>query len=309
MLRLAKPESKKEMSLKKKKKANNNISLNNKHLTERNSFYHNYNSSKDKNSRIQHKIVKKAEKLFKSDKEDKAQEILLDYLKEPNKGVTLILVSSEKPNARSKINKEIMSLLNIIETKTYSKSYEMAKDLDKMIREEGYIISQNDLNNFVTKCLINYDIFMMEWNKFKNTHKPGLIKSEAIDEICNYNLDDFFAFKDAVINKNIEKALVLLEDLSMAKCAALPIVVMLANEYRVLYDVKYLSMEEYTNDKISKELDNMHPFRVKNLRVSSNKYSLQEIEKDIYYLADLDYKLVSQDNLGLDEIKKFLLEL
>ena len=254
-------------------------------------------------------IVKRAEKLFKTDKEEKNDNALLEYLKEPNKNVKLILISSEKPNSRSKNNKEIISLLNVIETKVYSKSYEMAKDIDKMIREEGYIISQNDLNNFITKCLVNYDIFMMEWEKFKNNHKPGLIKSEVIDEVSNYNLDDFFAFKDAVINKNIEKAVKLLDDLSMAKCAALPLVVMLANEYRTLYDVKYLSMEDYTNDKIGKELDNMHPFRVKNLRISSNKYSLSEIEKDINYLADLDYKLVSQDNLGLDEIKKFLLEL
>lgn len=254
-------------------------------------------------------IVKRTEKLFKSEKENDDIDSLLEYLKSPNKNVKLILISSDKPNSRSKKNKEILSLVNVIETKIYTKSYEMAKDIDKMIREDGYIISQNDLNNFITRCSVNYDIFKMEWEKFKNSHKPGLIKSETIEEICNYNLDDFFAFKDAVINKDIEKATKLLDDLSMAKCAALPLVVMLANEYRILYDVKFLSMEDYTNDRIGKELDNMHPFRVKNLRISSNKYSLSEIEKDINYLADLDYKLVSQDNLGLDEIKKFLLEL
>lgn len=272
-----------------------------------------YNSFFDEEKVI---IVKRAEKLFKtkqdSDKETKQKELdsLLNYLNNPNKNVVLILESSEKPSSRTKIGKEVISKLKIIETPVYTKAYEMAKDVEKLIRNDGYIISQNDLNNFITRCVINYDIFCMEWEKYKKTHKPGLIKSEDIDEeICNYNLDDFFAFKDAVINKEIEKAMKLLEDLNTAKCMALPLVVMLANEYRVLYDVKYLALKEYTNEKISAELDNMHPFRVKNLRISSNKYSLSEIEKDIKYLCELDYKLVSQDNLGLDEIKNFLLEL
>ena len=261
-------------------------------------------------------IIKRVEKLFKTkqdtDKESKQKELeaLHKYLESPNKNIILILESTDKINTRSKLNKEILSKLNIIETPVYTKAYEMAKDVEKIIRKDGYAISQNDLNNFITRCSINYDVFCMEWEKFKKIHPPGVIKPEYIDEdICNYNLDDFFAFKDAVINKDIDKANKLLDDLIVAKCMPLPLVVMLANEYRVLYDIKYLSLKEYTNEKISKELDNMHPFRVKNLRISSNKYALSEIEKDIKYLCELDYKLVSQDNLGLEEIRKFLLEL
>ena len=53
----------------------------------------------------------------------------------------------------------------------------------------------------------------------------------------------------------------------------------------------------------------MHPFRVKTLRLISNKYDLDEIKDKILYLANLDIKLISQDNLGLDELRKFIVEL
>ena len=66
-------------------------------------------------------------------------------------------------------------------------------------------------------------------------------------------------------------------------------------------------MQKLTNEDISVKLNNMHPFRVKTLRGISAKYSLEEIEKNIEYLCDLDYRLVSQDNLGIDEIRKFLI--
>ena len=99
------------------------------------------------------------------------------------------------------------------------------------------------------------------------------------------------------------------KDLEASKVNALPLTVMLEKEYETLYDIKYLSMQKLTNDEISKKLGNMHPFRVKTLRSSSAKYSLDEIEKDIDFLSNLDYKLVSQDNLGIDELRTFLLEL
>jgi DNA polymerase III delta subunit len=101
----------------------------------------------------------------------------------------------------------------------------------------------------------------------------------------------------------------MLDDLNYAKVDALPLVVMLGKEYSTLYDIKYLTTKNFTNEQISKELDNMHPFREKTLRLISNKYELDEIKDKILYLANLDMKLISQDNLGLDELRKFIVEL
>ena len=146
MLRLAKPESKKEMSLKKKKKANNNISLNNKHLTERNSFYHNYNSSKDKNSRIQHKIVKKAEKpknIFTNNFISKPNSIIILKNK---KNLELKTTSPNKPISpiRRIKNKRIFSLKKIFPNQNNLQKCESLRNNSK----------KNNIND--NKCKKNF---------------------------------------------------------------------------------------------------------------------------------------------------------
>ena len=265
-----------------------------------------YNSLFDEKKVI---VVRYIEKLFKSKSEDNSElELLLNYLNNPNENVIIIFVSYEKINSRSKLNKEILSKLKVIETPIYEKSYELVKALDPIIRKDGYVMSQNALNLFVTKCNDNYDISLMEFDKLKKIKMPGLITEDDVNNlVCNYNMDNIFGFKDAVLNKEIKKAIELLDDLEASKVNALPLTVMLEKEYETLYDIKYLSMQKLTNEDISVKLNNMHPFRVKTLRGISAKYSLEEIEKNIEYLCDLDYRLVSQDNLGIDEIRKFLI--
>lgn len=253
-------------------------------------------------------VVRYIEKLFKSKSENNSElESLLNYLNNPNENVIIIFISYEKINSRSKLNKEVLSKLTIIETPIYEKSYELVKALDPIIRKDGYVMSQNALNLFVTKCNDNYDISIMEFDKLKKIKMPGLITEDDVNNlVCNYNMDNIFGFKDAVLNKELKKAIELLDDLESSKVNALPLTVMLEKEYETLYDIKYLSMQKMTNEDISVKLNNMHPFRVKTLRAISTKYSLDEIEKNIEYLCDLDYRLVSQDNLGIDEIRKFL---
>ena len=265
-----------------------------------------YNSLFDEKKVI---VVRYIEKLFKSKSEDNSElELLLNYLNNPNENVIIIFVSYEKINSRSKLNKEILSNLKVIDTPIYEKSYELVKALDPIIRKDGYVMSQNALNLFVTKCNDNYDISLMEFDKLKKIKMPGLITEDDVNNlVCNYNMDNIFGFKDAVLNKELKKAIELLDDLEASKVNALPLTVMLEKEYETLYDIKYLSMQKLTNEDISVKLNNMHPFRVKTLRGISAKYSLEEIEKNIEYLCDLDYRLVSQDNLGIDEIRKFLI--
>lgn len=256
-------------------------------------------------------IVKNVEILFNNTKKniDKLNK-LKNYLENPNDTSTLILISNEKINERTKINKEILSYLNIIQTPIYTKTYELTNNINKILKDYGYTINQIDLETLINKCLNNYDIIINEITKLKEIKKPGIITNKDIEDIIsNYNINDIFGFKDAVLNKECKKALDMLDDLNYAKVDALPLVVMLGKEYSTLYDIKYLTTKNFTNEQISKELDNMHPFRVKTLRLISNKYDLDEIKDKILYLANLDMKLISQDNLGLDELRKFIVEL
>ena len=99
----------------------------------------------------------------------------------------------------------------------------------------------------------------------------------------------------------------MIDELEYSKMELIPIVVMLAREYITLYDIKLLAQANNTNEMISKILNNMHPYRVQLLRTTSMKYTLEALERIIMYLCDLDKRLISEDNLGFEELRKFLL--
>lgn len=256
-------------------------------------------------------ILKNFESITSSKKDNEdTVEHLIKYLQDPNPNSILILISNEKINPKS-VPKELFNNLQIIETTMITKPYELAKILGDVIKREGYNISTNTLNLFAEKCAANYDIAINEFNKIKKIKGSNktIDDSDIENHISNYNITDMFGFKDAVINKNIDKALKMLDDLESSKAEIVPLTVMLAKEYQILYNIKLLSNKKMTNDAISKELDNMHTYRVRLLREASNKYSDKELEHVILYLCDLDLKLVTEDNLGFDELRKFLLEL
>lgn len=266
----------------------------------------NYNSMFEEEKVI---ILKDFEFLCSSKKDSsKDLERLESYLSDPNENVTIIFTSSEKISSRGS-TKGIVSNLEVIETPIITKPQELAKIFGEFIKQSGYKINKNALNIFCDKCVSNYDIAKNEFEKIiKIKGDDHLITEEdIIDYVSNYNLTDSFGFKDAVINKDLRKSIQILDDLESSKMEIIPLVVMLAKEYEAIYNIKLLASKKMTNDMISSEMGGMHPFRVKLLREAGAKYTTEKLEELIVYLCNLDLKLVSEDNLGYDELRKFFL--
>ncbi len=245
------------------------------------------------------------------EKADKTLASLESYLDAPNANTTLIFTSKEKISASRGVLKNIVSKLEVIETPIITKPYELPKIFGEVIRKSGYNIAPNTLDSFCEKCASNYDIAASEFEKLRKIKgRDTRITDADIDEhVSNYNMTDSFGFKDAVINMNIPKATKMLDDLETSKMELVPLVVMLAKEYIALYNIKLLASKKMTNDQIGNEMGGMHPYRVKLLRDVSNKYTPEKLESLILYLCNLDKRLISEDNLGYDELRKFILEL
>lgn len=257
-------------------------------------------------------IVKNFEVLNALKKKDGEKNLdgLEAYLNEPNEKTTIIFISKEKIGVRSPL-KNIVAKMKVIETPIISKPYELVKVFGDTIRKDGYTMPSNVLSAFCEKCVGNYDIAKNEFEKLKRIKgKSAPITMDDIEEyVSNYNTSDSFGLKDAIINKDIKKAVKMLDDAENTKLEIVPLVVLLAKEYEAVYNIKLLAEKSLTNEQISKEMGDMHPYRVKLLRESGGKYTLEKLEKLISYLCNLNLRLISEDNLGYDELRKFLLEL
>lgn len=252
-------------------------------------------------------VIKNFEELFNKEKD---LELLNTYLDEKNNTI-LILVSSSTLSTKSKVNKEILSKLKVIETKSPTKPYEVTAFVIEKSKEYGFRINEDIASKFAVKCAYNLDVIIMEMDKLKLIKGKDIIISlnDVIELVPNYNADDSFELKDAIVNKDIKRAEELINEAESAKLELIPIVVMLAKEYELLYSISSLVRCKKTNEEIGKLLGNMHPYRVKMLRNSASKYTEEKLKELLLYLCNLNLKCVSDDNLGLLELKKFLLEL
>ena len=253
-------------------------------------------------------VIKNFEASFDNKKDE--LEALNNYL-DGESNTTMIFVSNANIPANTKLNKGIISKLKVIQTKIVTKPYEVSALICELTREYGFKIGESEASIFALKCAYNIDIAIMELEKLKLIkEKNTTITENDIEELIpNYNVNDAFELKDAIVNRNVEKAVTLIDQAENSKMELLPLVVMLAKEYELLYTISVLTKERKTNDQIGAMLDNMHPYRVKMLKSTANKYTIDKLKYLLAYLCHLDLKCVSEDNLGFVELKKFLLEL
>ena len=252
-------------------------------------------------------IVKNFESII--DKKNDDLESLNNYLNDTI-NTTLILISNTNIPSKSKLNKDIISKLRIIETKNPTKPYEISALILLLAENYNLKIIDNALSLFTQKCAYNIDIAIMELEKLKLIKTNNIVSLEDVKTLVpNYNADDIFELKDAIISRDIKRAEELILEAEAAKLEIIPIIVMLAKEYELLYAIKELAEEKRSNEEIGVLLRNMHPYRIKILRQSASKYKQEELKRILLCLCNIDLKCVSEDNLGFLELKKFLLEL
>lgn len=217
---------------------------------------------------------------------------LEDYINNPNNDTTLILIS-DLIDKRSALYKTLSSKAKII-------IIDDLKDLNNKIynycKSYNIEIDYSAINKLLENNLNNYDLVLNEIDKI------SIITNQINTEIVNkYSLklisEDNFEFCDAVIKKDYKKINIYLNEFITLKQDISPFIGLLATQYRIIYAIKHL---QGTNDEISKLLE-IHPYRVKLAKEKGILYSLDEIQKKLLDLSELDY------NIKTLNIDKYLL--
>ena len=119
------------------------------------------------------------------------------------------------------------------------------------------------------------------------------ITQEDVINLTHKNIDlDVFKLIDYIITKNKEKALELYNELLKNGSEPIAIIVMLSNQFRIMYQTKELIKKGYTEKDIAKII-NIHPYRVKLALQNSRQYQSNLLLKYLENLSDLDIKIKS----------------
>ena len=214
----------------------------------------------------------------------KDSDIIEKYIENQNLATTLILtVRGEKIDSRKKITKLIQKKGKIIELNEDI-------NIDNLIKKElkDYKIDFQTLSLFKDRVGTNPLIIENEINKIKlYKDNKEITKEDILNVTCKTIEIDIFKLIDNIVKGNKEKGIEIYHEMLKINEEPLKIVIMLANQFRIMYQSKELMMKGYTEKDIASLLK-IHPYRVKLALQNSRNYSSKTLLKYLNELADID---------------------
>ncbi len=226
-------------------------------------------------------------------------EELENYLNNINDNTILIFTTSnEKLDERKKITK-LVKKNGIVKDFNSIDNISLVKNLF-----EDYSISNDNVKYLISRVGEDSSLLASEIEKikiYKNDDKT--ITHDDITNLTTKSLEvNNFKLIDAIINKNKAEAFNLYQDRIKLNEEPIAIIISLANQIRIMYQVKQLYLEGYTENNIASILK-IHPYRVKLASQNARKYDSDILLNYLKQLADLDINIKTgkvDKTLGLE---------
>ena len=227
-------------------------------------------------------------------------EILNQYLQNPNTNTILMfIVNKDSIDKRKKIVSEVKKIGVV---KEFTSLTDQTSYLKTML--DPYQIKASDFSFLIERVGNNLSILEQEIIKLKTYKQDDLniTKQDIIDVTCK-NVDiDIFSLIDNIVIKNKEKALESYTEMIKLGEEPIKIIIMLANQFRMMYQAKQLLKKGYSEKDIASTLD-IHPYRIKLALQKSHGFTEDILLDYIEQLATLDYEIKSgkiDKNIGLE---------
>lgn len=228
-------------------------------------------------------------------------QILMDYLTEMNPDCYIVFtVETEKLDDRKKVVKKAKEFGVV---KELSSNQNIIPILNQMLGT--YQMEPKAKTLLLERIENNLQLLEQEIEKLKMYRMDTKeITEEDVFLYTSKTIDmDIFHFIENIVSKNKEKALETYEEMLKNNEEPIKIIIMLANQFRLIYQTKELYKKGYTEKDIASKL-NIHPYRIKLALKSSRNFDHTQLLDYLNQLAILDEK-IKRGELE----KKFALEL
>jgi len=219
------------------------------------------------------------------------EEMLLEYLKDPNPATVLILTVASQMDGRKSLVKNIRKLCKSIELEPLSNE-EFATIVRNDCKKANIELTPACLNELIARLPVD----MRNWqNELKKLQLyPDTIDIDTIDQLISRNInDEVFDLSNAVLAKKLDVSLQIFNDLLIKNNDPIGLVALLSNNFRLIYQIKVWSDKGFNEREIAEEFGNIHPYRIKLAKQSARNISKDLLLEILNDFAILDYKLKS----------------
>ncbi|MDE5977622.1 MAG: DNA polymerase III subunit delta, partial [Turicibacter sp.] len=114
---------------------------------------------------------------------------------------------------------------------------------------------------------------------------------DVVDLLVARQLEDnVFLLTDALLKRQVKEAYLIYEDLLTQNEEPFKLLILIANQFRLMSQVIALSKQGYREADMAKML-NVHPYRVKLMYEQAYRFEQETITKYLYQLAEIDHKI------------------
>ena len=234
------------------------------------------------------------------DNQDLPLEELINYFDNINPDCIIVfIVNNEKLDERKKLVKKLHQVATVKSFVKNTNPTEFVKE-----RFKDYKIDNSTIRLLIDRVGTDLGILAQEITKikiYKDTDKA--IKEEDIIALTSKNIDvDIFELIDKIVTKDKDNALEIYYEMLKRNEEPIKILIILANQFRIMYQAKELYQKGYSGNDIA-DILNIHPYRIKLALEKTYHYSSEKLLSCLCSLADLDYDIKvgnKEASLGLE---------
>ena len=232
--------------------------------------------------------------------EDFNMDKYLKYLNNPSDNILIIVAN--KINSRLKVVKDTIKFFNYIKIKEININTYIKENLD------NFKMDNVTITYFINRIGKDYNELLNELNKLKAfKYLEKVITKSDIDLICKKNFDNtIFDLIDAIIKRDKSKLIDLYNYFTQNGTETFQILVLLANQIRLIYNVKVLG--DLSDSKIASILD-VKEYPVKLARGKGINYQKNELLKILYNLGRIDEDIKSGKQMPNISLISYILEI
>lgn len=223
--------------------------------------------------------------LFKAGRKEESEkfELLIQSIPE----YVVLLIDEKEVDKRGKLYKAIHSRYKVIVFDYPGEEvvYEMLRaECDK----EGIKIDTATLRYFIRNMPEDLSYMISEWRKLVDYVDRNVITKEAIQSICVFSLETrVFEMVKKMAGRQIQEALEIYSRMIQSKESPLMVLTLIARQYRMMLQVKYLQANRKDVKGISGELK-LPYFAVKEMVEEVKNYSFKQLEEMVEACLNAD---------------------
>lgn len=217
---------------------------------------------------------------------------LLAYMNNPFESTIAVFIApTEKLDERKKIVKELNKTAQVLNAKEFDDRATTKWILD-LAKENNVRISSTVASQIAYKTGNSLVLIHNEFDKLVlHIDKGGEITSELVETLVTRSLEEnIFRITDLVIKRQKREAIDMYRDLLTQKEEPIAILALIARQFRILAQVKFLSGEGLGAQGIASRLK-LNPFVVKLAMQQIHHFDASYLTNALDQLAEIDYQM------------------